>query len=228
MTLRIYIGVDSREMDAYAVAEKTARAFGCETYPVREEVLRYYGLLTRPTDRRGGIWDLHSNAPASTEFAISRFFVPLLAHSGTCLAVDCDVVFMQDPSLLLQFVDATKAVQVVKHAPLLDAGKKMDGQIQVPYPRKNWSSVILWNCDHPANRRLNLATLNQWPGRDLHAFKWLADDEIGELPAEANWLVGLQTKPELPIIAHYTLGVPSMPGLERSEHAEIWTEASQR
>ena len=54
--MRIYIGVDSREMDAYAVAEKTARAFGCETYPVREEVLRYYGLLTRPTDRRGGIW----------------------------------------------------------------------------------------------------------------------------------------------------------------------------
>ncbi len=46
------------------------------------------------------------------------------------------------------------------------------------YPRKLWSSVMLWNCEHPANRRLNLQMLNQWPGRDLHAFRWLADGPV--------------------------------------------------
>jgi hypothetical protein len=227
--MRIYVGYDSREADAYAVAEITARRFGCDVYPVYENRLRELGLLTRPVDRRGLMWDLNSNAAQSTEFAISRFWVPLLAHSGWCLAVDCDVVFMRDPEELRRYADATKAVCVVKHPPLpITSSTKMDGQQQVAYERKNWSSVALWNVDHPANRRLNPTALNSWPGRDLHAFKWLADEEIGTLPPEANWLVGVQPKPERPIIAHYTLGVPSMPGYENSEHAEIWTEARMK
>lgn len=226
--MNIYIGFDTREQDAYAVAEKTARSFGCGVFPVYEERLRMLGLLTRPLDRRSQMWDLNSSAPQSTEFAISRFFVPLLAHSGWCLAVDCDVVFMEDPHELLQYADPDKAVMVVKHPPLDTSGTKMDGQLQLPYARKNWSSVVLWNVEHPANQRLNLLTLNQWPGRDLHAFKWLSDFEIGELPPEANWLVGVQSKPARPVIAHFTLGVPTMPGYENSDHAQIWTEASQR
>lgn len=229
MSFRVYIGYDSREREAYEVAAKTAHGFGCSVHPVYEDRLREAGLLTRPTDRRGNtIWDFNSSAPQSTEFAISRFFVPLLAHTGWCLAVDCDVVFMRDPHGLMEFATEDKAVLVVKHPPLTGTGTKMDGQIQTVYQRKNWSSVILWNLDHPATKRLNLLSLNQWPGRDLHAFRWLSDFEIGELPPEANWLVGVQPKPRNPIIAHFTLGVPAMPGHEHDEHAEIWTEASQR
>lgn len=225
---RVYIGYDSREQDAYAVAEKTARKFGCETTPVYEDRLRAAGLLTRPTDRRGVIWDFASSAPQATEFAISRFFVPLLAHSGWVLAVDCDVVFLRDPKPLIASADSSKAVSVVKHGPLPRVGTKMDQQPQIPYARKNWSSVALWNCDHPANRRLNLTMLNSWTGRDLHAFAWLADDEIGRLPPEANWLVGVQEKPPEPIIAHFTEGGPWLPGWQTREHDDIWTEASQR
>lgn len=226
--MRVYIGYDRREQAAYHVAEKTARGFGCDTFPVYEDRLRQVGILTRPLDRRGRMYDLNSSAEQSTEFAISRFAVHVLAHSGWCLGVDCDVVFLEDPHELLRYADESKAVQVVKHGLLLSGGVKMDGQVQSPYPRKNWSSVILWNVEHPANARLNLTTLNQWPGRDLHAFGWLADSEIGELPKEANWLVGLQPKPARPMIAHFTLGTPDMPGYEESEHAEIWTEASHR
>lgn len=226
--MKVYIGFDSRERDAYEVAEKTARGFGCDVSPVYEDRLRDLGLLTRPVDRRGGMWDLNSSAPQSTEFAVSRFFVVMLVHSGWCLGVDCDTVFMEDPHELLDYADQSKAVMVVKHPPLTDTGLKMDGQIQTAYPRKNWSSVILWNAEHPANRRLNLTTLNQWPGRDLHGFKWLSDSEIGELPPEANWLVDVQPKPARPIIAHFTLGVPTMPGRGSSPHALIWTQASQR
>jgi hypothetical protein len=223
--MRILIGFDSRpaEREAYDVAAHTARRYGCDVAPVHEDRLRMAGLLYRPTDRRGGIWDMNSDAPCATEFAISRFFAPILAMGGWCLFVDADVVFLDDPRKLMRYADARMAVHVVKHAAMaVGAESKMDGQIQTSYPRKNWSSVVLWNCDHPANQRVNLTMLNQWPGRMLHAFGWLHDDEIGELPAEANWLVGLQPKPAHPMIAHFTLGTPNMPGLENCEHAELW------
>lgn len=223
--LRIFIGFDPTEHVAWQVAARSAGRFGHVVTPIVEERLRIAGLMTRPTDRRGALFDLNSNAPQSTEFALSRFFVPLLAHSGWALFTDSDVVFMEDPAALLETADSSFAVHVVKHPQIASPDIKMRGQQQTIYARKNWSSVVLWNCDHPANRRLNLTCLNQWPGRDLHGFAWLADSEIGSLPAEANWLVGLQPCPVRPIIAHYTLGTPDMPGLENSEHAEIWHKA---
>lgn len=220
--MRTYIGYEPREPLSFEVAAKTARRYGCYVIPLREDKLRLSGMLTRPVDSRDGMWDLHSSAPQSTSFAIARFFVPLLAHHGWCLFVDSDVVFLDDPAILSKYMDDTKAVMVVKHPAYEFKTTKMDGRAQTAYHRKLWSSVMLWNVDHPANQRLNLMTLNQWPGRDLHAFKWLHDNEIGDLPPEANWLVGVQEKPERPMIAHFTLGTPEMPGYEKCEHAELW------
>jgi lipopolysaccharide biosynthesis glycosyltransferase len=114
------------------------------------------GLLRRMQDRRGGIYDLPSNAPCSTDFAISRFLVPKLAQTGWALFVDSDVVFMDDVAQLFEQADANKAVMVVKHSQPETGDKKMDGQTQTHYARKNWSSVMLWNCWHPANQRLSL------------------------------------------------------------------------
>lgn len=232
--MRVLIGWDDREAKAYEVAAKSAQEHGFEVTPLYEQRLRYAGLLTRPVDKRPSIsrsaagWDIYSNAPQSTDFAVSRFFVPLLAHSGWVLFTDCDVLFMQDATALERHLDRSKAVMVVKHCHRPKEAVKMDDQPQTTYPRKNWSSVVAWNCDHAANKRLNLTTLNQWPGRDLHAFGWLNDHEIGELPREWNWLVGVQDKPELPAIAHYTLGGPWLPHWEPREHDELWLAAQQR
>lgn len=227
MSLRVYIGYDQREGVAYDVAERTAQRFGCDVTPIYEDRLRASGLLTRPVDRRAQLWDFNSSAPQSTEFAISRFLVPLLAHAGAALYTDCDVVFLRDPHELFTRLDPGKAVHVVQHPDQPASGTKMDGQPQLPYPRKLWSSVVLWNLEHPATKRVNLTMLNQWPGRDLHAFGWLADDEIGALPPEANWLVGLQPKPADPMIAHFTLGTPDMPGKADQEHAALWWNAAR-
>ena len=101
----------------------------------------------------------------------------------------------------------------------------MDGQIQTFYARKNWSSVVLWNLDHPGNKRLTLEHLNTKPGRDLHAFKWLSDDEIGELPVEWNWLVGVYEPNDQAKLLHFTLGVPDMQGYEDCDHAGLWRQA---
>jgi hypothetical protein len=226
--MKIYIGHDHREEHAYTVAERSARAFGCQVEPLREDRLRASGVLTRPKDTRGQQWDIVSGAPQSTDFAIARFAVPILCHSGWALFADCDVVFMRDPLAVMSLADPSKAVYCVKHGRVDNMPTvKMDGQAQTQYSRKLWSSVMLFNCDHEANRRLNLTTLNAWPGRDLHAFKWLHDDEIGDLPVAFNWLVGLQPKPVDVVIAHYTLGVPGMPDRDATPYDYIWNEAAE-
>lgn len=104
---------------------------------------------------------------------------------------------------------------------------KMDGQAQTSYPKKNWSSVVLWNVDHPANKRLSLVDVQERRGFDLHQFYWLADSEIGELPREWNWLVGVQPKPAAPKIAHFTLGGPFLRSWAGAEHDETWLRELQ-
>jgi hypothetical protein len=105
---------------------------------------------------------------------------------------------------------------------------KMDGPQQVPYPRKNWSSVMMFNCDHPANKRLTADMINTLPGRHLHAFCWLNDCEIGFLNPTYNYLVGHTTGVDDPIIVHYTDGIPSMRGYENCEFADEWRECLNR
>jgi len=225
--MKTFIGYDPREAAAYYVACKTLARTSpqAQVTPLDAERLAAYGLLRRPVDRRGGLYDLPSNAPASTDFAVSRFLVPHLAQTGWALFTDCDVVFLADIAQLFALTDPRFAVMVVQHHALPDEGTKMDGALQVAYRRKNWSSVMLWNCDHPANRRLSLQDVNERPGRDLHAFYWLHDSEIGTLPREWNWLVGVQPKPDHPKIAHFTLGGPWFPNWKPAEHDGIWTGA---
>lgn len=219
----IYIGVDHREPKSLRACVNSLAPFG-HAMPsfLDSERLTNRGLLWRPQDRRGGIYDLISDAPCSTDFAISRFLVPIIHQSGWALFVDSDVVFLRSPDELFRLADPAKAVMVVKHHNGHEAGTKMDGQLQTLYARKNWSSVMLFNCDHPANERLTLHDVNARPGRWLHRFGWLHDEEIGELPGEWNWLVGVQEKPENPAIAHYTLGTPE---LVDSPFPEYWWRA---
>lgn len=227
MTPRVFIGYDKREAEAYRVAVKSLKAVSptAVVTPLDSDKLAACGLLRRTTDLRGGIYDLPSNAPASTAFHVSRFLVPHLAQSGWALFTDCDVVFLRPIEELFALADPQYAVMVVKHHNGHKAGTKMDGQVQTLYPMKNFSSVCMWNCDHPANRRLSLQDVNERPGRDLHAFYWLNESEIGELPARFNWLVNIYPKPDDVAVAHLTLGGPWLPDWQPAEHDEIWTNA---
>lgn len=229
--LKVYIGFDGREAEAYRVAESSLHQHASvpvDVTPLNAETLAAYGLLRRPQDRRGYTYDIHSNAPQATDFAISRFLVPHLAQTGWALFIDCDMVFLADVAELFEQADPNKAVMVVKHQQPDTGGTKMDGQAQLIYPRKNWSSVMLWNCDHPANRRLSLQDVNERPGRDLHAFYHLHDSEIGNLTPDWNVLVGVQEMPLLPKLLHYTLGGPFTPGWKGGPHDDIWLSYSAR
>jgi lipopolysaccharide biosynthesis glycosyltransferase len=151
--------------------------------------------------------------------------VPIICQDGFALFTDCDVVFLDDVNKMLSEIKPGKAVYVVKHNHDGSETLKMDGQKQTSYPRKNWSSVMLFDCSHPANRRLSLESVNRMPGRDLHAFYWLADDEIGVLHPRWNWLVNVNLKPESTGIAHFTLGGPWIPNWENQAYDSIWHNA---
>lgn len=227
MKQSIYVGFDPRETDAFAVAKHSILRRINLPIPVKGVVLtdlREGQLYTRPTSRRDGqLWDDISDAPMATEFACSRFLVPTLAKSGWALFMDCDMLVRRDIAKLFDLADPGKAVMVVKHHHEPPEGvKKMDGQVQTRYARKNWSSVMLFNCDHHANRALTVDLVNSVPGRDLHRFCWLEDHLIGELPPEWNYLVGHTKGVGDPAIVHFTDGIPSMDGYEDCEFADEW------
>src|SRR5690349_6046664 len=118
MTYRIYLGYDERLPTDWKVAAKSARKYGpeIEVIKLQERRLRMLGMLTRTVDRRGQtMHDFESDAPQSTEFAASRFWVPLLAHSGWVLFGDSNIIFLKHPRTVFEYADPTKAVMVVKH-----------------------------------------------------------------------------------------------------------------
>jgi hypothetical protein len=232
----IWIGFDPREAQAFAVCRWSLKHWETTRLPIMGIVLsdlQYRGIYTREVEHRGEqLWDPISDAPMSTEFAISRFFTPHLVKStrtndfeNWALFMDCDIMARGSLHPLFQFADSRYAVMVVKHHHDPDYSVKMDGQAQTKYHRKNWSSVMLFNCDHPSNQKLTLDMLNTLPGRDLHRFCWLEDHEIGELPPVWNYLVGHTRTKEIPRLVHFTDGIPSMRGYEHCEYADEYRRA---
>ena len=217
MTIPVYVGYDSREDIAYQVCKHSIirREPGATVRPLKLKDMRESGLYTREVDKL-----------ASTEFTFTRFFVPYLQnYQGWAVFCDCDFLWTVPTTDLKQYCDPSKAVVVVQHDYTPAEGIKMDGQKQTVYPRKNWSSMILWNCSHPANKILTPEILNKESGAFMHRFQWLADSEIGELPNSYNWLVGWYKEPQdgRPKILHWTEGGPwFIDNYFDCEYADLW------
>lgn len=229
---RLFIGWDAAEMRACNVAQFTARARCSAELEIRRIAmsnLQAQGLYRRPTGMlERGYWDEISDAPMATGHAIARFLVPALCnYEGWALFTDGDVIFRHDLSALFALADPSFAVQCVHHQHAPTATVKMEGQAQTVYARKNWSSVLLFNCAHPANRALTVELVNTVPGRDLHRFCWLDDALIGELPPSWNWLEGYSAPIPDPSIVHFTAGVPDMPGYEHVAFSDEWYAAAR-
>jgi len=145
-----------------------------------------------------------------------------------------DMLLRSDVSELGDLFDKSKAVQVVKHDyqtkhPRKYVGTSMEADNR-DYQRKNWSSVILWNCGHMAHfesrnkiRRAILAG----DGKFLHRFGWLKDKDIGELPIEWNWLSQEHGENQNAKLIHFTAGMPGFSHYKNSPMAEPWHAAAQ-
>ncbi len=150
-----------------------------------------------------------THTDGSNHFIYSRFLVPHLMHyKGWAIFMDGDMLLRDDINKLWNLRDESKAVQVVKHDYKTRQTEKYLGSKNEDYPRKNWSSVILWNCGHPANASVTPEFIQSATGAQVHRFTWLDDSLIGELPKEWNWLdIEYDVNPDAKLI-HYTLGTP--------------------
>jgi hypothetical protein len=226
----VFIGYDPREEEAFQVCiASIIRNSGVHAPPqivaLDQKMLRAQGLYWRPQDVRPvyelvdglpgekqiGIQyrDLIDGRPMSTQFTYTRFLVPFLCqYRGRAIFVDCDFKFRENIRHALEADLNGAAVGVVKHDHKPKETVKMDGIDQSPYPRKNWSSFIVWDCGHPENQRLDLQAVNSWEGRKLHRFGWLNDSDIEGLDPRWNWLEKYDQPIENPAAVHWTIGGP--------------------
>jgi lipopolysaccharide biosynthesis glycosyltransferase len=221
--LAVYIGWDSREDIAYQVARSSLlqhASIDVDVHPIKLAELVEQGVYTRVVDPL-----------AATEFTYSRFFTPWLAgFKGWALFCDCDFLFFGDVAELLAYCDESQAVCCVHHDFRPKETVKMDGKVQTSYPRKNWSSCMLFNCAHPATRKLTPELINAQSGAYLHRMQWAEDSQIGTLPETWNWLEGWSPKPAagFPKAVHYTHGGPWFKNWQNVEYADVWLDIARR
>lgn len=195
--INIFIGYDHREAIAYHVCSNSIIRHS--TKPISLTPLALKNLQDYEEKHTDG----------SNQFIYSRFLVPhLMNYQGWAIFMDGDMIVRDDINKLWELRDESKAVMVVKHEYQTKMSEKYLGAKNENYPRKNWSSVILWNCGHPANKSVTPEFVQNATGAQVHRFTWLSDDLIGELPKEWNWLdVEYQWNPDAKLV-HYTLGTP--------------------
>jgi hypothetical protein len=213
VTINVFVGFDQLEAIAYhvfcqSVLEKSTSLINFT--PLAHQNLNFF----------------KNHDDGSNKFIYSRFLTPFLnEYSGWAIFADGDMVCNHDITELWNLKDPSKAVQVVKHEYKTKKTVKYLGNKNEDYPRKNWSSLVLWNCEHPANKILTPEFIQDKPGSFLHRFSWLDDSQIGELPIEWNWLaIEYPNNPAAKII-HYTLGTPCFKEYAATSQADLWQQA---
>lgn len=238
MTLHIYMGYDAVDHLAYRVAEQSILSqtrVNVEIHPLRDFVLRTQSpplyWRTYSITQGGQKIDDRDDTTFSTDFSYSRFLVPYIHatrnREGPCLFVDADVMFRAPVEDLFDCVDGSGPLQVVQHR-MVDKGvEKIAGLRQHHYPRKNWSSVMLFANPSWCAKALPPQVVSNKHRNYLHGFEWLADYQIGGLPEEWNWLEGYSSPDIDPKLVHYTRGTPDLDGYHDAAFAyEYWRHAA--
>jgi lipopolysaccharide biosynthesis glycosyltransferase len=209
--INIFIGYDHREAIAYHVCANSIIRHSSK--PVSLTPLALKNMQDYEEKHTDG----------SNQFIYSRFLVPhLMEYKGWAIFMDGDMLLRDDIEKLWALRDETKAVQVVKHTYKTKLSEKYLGAKNEDYPRKNWSSVILWNCGHPANTVVTPEFIQTATGAQVHRFTWLDDSLIGELPIEWNWLPDEFGANQEAKLLHYTLGTPSFHDFATTPMGDEW------
>jgi len=207
----IFIGYDPREAVAYHVCTNSIIRRASQPVSVNPLALRNLGFY------------VEKHTDGSNHFIYSRFLVPYLTgYRGWAIFMDGDMLLREDISELWELRDPTKAVMVVKHDYQTRMTEKYLGSKNENYPRKNWSSVVLWNCEHPANQALTADFVQSATGAQLHRFTWLDDSLIGALPIEWNWLPDEFGSNDKAKLLHFTLGTPCFHEFATVPMADEW------
>ena len=215
--IRIVIGFDQREAVAYHTF--------CQSILERASAPVSFTPLVLGSLK--GFSETHTDG--SNAFIYSRFLTPwLMDFNGWAIFADGDMICLDDIAKLWALRDETKAVQVVQHNYQTKALDKYLGNKNENYPRKNWSSLILWNCAHPKHKLLTPEFVMKQTGAFLHRFTWLEDADVGALPKEWNWLTTEYEDNYQASLLHYTLGTPCVADYKNAEMSDVWHAAHER
>ena len=134
--IRVFIGYDDNEKVAFSVLSHSLLKHS--TQPIAITPIRLQNIKDVFVRERLKI--------QSTEFAFSRFLVPYLCnYSGHAIFMDCDMLSWSDISALWRQRTTKYAVQCVQHDYTPTSTVKFLNQPQTPYPKKNWSSMMIFN-----------------------------------------------------------------------------------
>ena len=212
--IRIFIGFDPRETVAYHVLSHSIHARASAPVSIAPLML----------SQLGGLMTRERNSLQSTDFSFSRFLTPYLCgFEGWAIFMDCDMLVLEDIAKLWALRDEKYAVMCVKHDHVPKEKTKFLGAQQTKYEKKNWSSVMLFNCAKCT--ALTPDYVNSASGLDLHRFNWLgADDLIGEIPHRWNLLVGYDQSIPVDEVSnlHYTIGGPYFHDYKDIDYAAEW------
>jgi lipopolysaccharide biosynthesis glycosyltransferase len=211
LMIPIYVGYDTREAIAYHTCANSIIRQSSEPVSLNPLALS----LLKGYDEK--------HVDGSNHFIYSRFLVPYLQnYKGWALFLDGDMILRDDIAKLWAMRDNSKAVMVVKHDYKTRMTEKYLGAKNENYPRKNWSSVILWNCGHELNQQITPEFIQSATGAQLHRFTWIPDDSVGELPVEWNWLPDEFGANDDAKLLHYTLGTPCFHDFATTPMADEW------
>lgn len=235
LPLKIFIGYDSRTPEASKVCEESIHENLIETdyqhfhdstrHNLKKDLDVDIELIDVKDLQERGLYWRQSDGKESTEFTYTRFLTPYLSeYKGISVFMDCDFMWRSNVLELLFFVNPKNAVTVCKHDYTPTGALKMDGKVQTTYPRKNWSSLMVFNNEHPSVRKLSPELVSTETGMYLHRLQWADDKEIGSLPLTYNWLQGDYEYNEKAKAVHFTNGGPWYEHMKDIEYSDEWRE----
>jgi lipopolysaccharide biosynthesis glycosyltransferase len=215
--MNIYIGYDSSNYGqeiAYRVCRRSIENHNADIHisPIKLKDLRKAKIFDRPREKN-----------QSTEFTYTRFLTPHLnKYSGKALFCDSDFLWRCDAAEVLDFIDDDHSVSCVRHEyTSCPTETKMDGLKQEWYPKKNWSSLMLFNAGHEDCKKLTKEVVNSESPKYLHRMEWTTDEKIGSIPIEYNYLIGYYSS-ENPRVLHFTDGGPWHQNTKDVEYSGEW------
>lgn len=210
-----FIGYDAREHEAAEVAafSITRRATApTDIYILDHMTLRRAGLFDRTwrIDEQGQFWDDRDGRPFSTGFSHSRFLAFHLARelgcSGPCMFVDCDWLFLSDPSPLMDLQPQEgDLIGVVNRDRTVEEGSlKMDGMVQQNYDRKLWSAMFTFWPSKSLAETFDPYKVSTETGRDLHGFLGKPDDQFWHIDPRWHYIPSLDEPVPAPHGVHFS------------------------
>lgn len=233
LPLNIYIGFDSRTPQASDVCKNSIKEniedmegqffYDSTRYNLKRKLDVNIHLIDANELQKNGLYWRKSDGKESTEFTYTRFLTPYLSqYEGISVFMDCDFMWRSNIFELLYFINPDKAVSVCQHDYTPKGAVKMDGKVQTTYPRKNWTSLMVFNNEHPSTKKLSPEVVSTESGMYLHRLQWADDSEIGSIPVTYNWLQGDYPYNENAKAVHFTNGGPWYEHMKEIEYSDEW------